>query len=201
MKNSRLVKVMLAGALVVGVVLALAVLLTACGSSPQATTTTAAVTSTTAAATPTTAVGTAASTVGTGLSKDDVLAFVNKAKAYIDANGKEAAIKEFMNTSGDFYPNGGELYIFAYDLTKDGMCLCLPPTPEKVGTSLWDLKDDTGNYFIRDFYNIAKTKGSGWSVYRYYNPAENNAVQDKTSYILKIDDTWLIGAGAYGVTG
>ena len=190
MNRLRVTKRLLATLAVLLLVLSLPLLVGACGASADDQTTT-----TAASAQPST---TAAA--GMGLTKADITAFVNKAKAYVDANGKVAALKEFMNTSGDFYPNGGELYIFAYDLGTQGINLCLPPSPAKVGTSLWDLKDDTGNYFIRAFDDIAKTKGSGWITYRYPNPAENNAVQDKTSYILKIDDTWFLGAGAYGVT-
>jgi hypothetical protein len=136
---------------------------------------------------------------GAPLIAADVMAFLDRALDYVQTNGKAAALAEFMDKTGSFYLRSGELYIFAYDLGSDGMCLCLPPEPAKVGTSLWDLQDDEGKYFIREFYDIARATGSGWSTYRYLNPSQGNEVQDKTAYIMKVDNTWLMGAGVYGL--
>ena len=45
--------------------------------------------------------------------KQDVQNLVLKAYDYVKANGKEKALKEFMNPNGPFVK--GELYIYAYD--------------------------------------------------------------------------------------
>ena len=125
----------------------------------------------------------------------EVKTFVEEALAYAKQHGKDAAIKEFMNTSGSFYRDNGRLYIFAYDMK--GIVLCLPAEPQKVGDNRWDLQDEKGVYFVRDFVSVATSAGAGWVFYRYPNPAQNMQVQDKSSYVAKVDDGWLLGAGIY----
>jgi polar amino acid transport system substrate-binding protein len=125
--------------------------------------------------------------------KDEVTAFVDEAYAYVQAHGKNASIKEFMNTSGSFFRGG--LYVFA--LNKDGVEVCLPTEPEKVGTNRWDVKDSNGVHFVQEMINTASEQGSGWVAYQYVNPAMGYQVQQKLSYVRKVDDEWLIGAGTY----
>jgi signal transduction histidine kinase len=126
-------------------------------------------------------------------SVSDVKAFVDEAYAYARVHGKDAAIKEFMDTSGSFFRAG--LYIFAF--TKDGVEICVPTEPEKVGTNRWDAKDATGAYYIQELIKKATTDGSGWVRYQYANPAMGYQVQQKVSYVRQVDPDWLIGAGTY----
>jgi polar amino acid transport system substrate-binding protein len=125
----------------------------------------------------------------------EVKEFVDEALAYAQSHDKEAALQEFMDTTGRFYRNKGSLYIFAYSMKGDA--LCLPAQPEKVGENRWDLKDESGGYFVRAFVYVAQSTGSGWVCYRYPNPSHDMQVQDKTSYVAKVDDEWLLGAGTY----
>jgi polar amino acid transport system substrate-binding protein len=126
----------------------------------------------------------------------EVKAFVEEALAYAREHGKEAAIKEFMSTSGSFWRDNGGLYVFAYDMK--GNVLCLPPEPAKVGDNRWHLKDENGGYFVRGFVSVAQSaSGAGWVCYRYQNPAQNMKMEDKSSYIVKVDNEWLLGAGTY----
>jgi signal transduction histidine kinase len=129
--------------------------------------------------------------------EDEVKALVDEAYAYAKANGREAALKAFMDTSGKFYQGQGRLYVFAYDLEDKGKCLSLPAEPGLVGQNRWDLKDDEGVYIIREFDAVVRASGSGLVKYRYLNPAQGNEVQDKIGYVRKVDDTWFLGAGAY----
>lgn len=126
-------------------------------------------------------------------SKGEVVAFVGKALKYVRQHGKQKAIAEFMKPSGPFFR--GELYIFAYDMK--GTVLCLPAQPQKVGEDRWDLQDPDGAYFIREIVDTAKDPGEGWVTYEYVNPAQGYQMQQKDSYVRKVDDTWLIGAGTY----
>ncbi len=123
----------------------------------------------------------------------EVVAFVDEAWAFARKVGKAKAIAAFMDTKGSFYHDG--LYVFAYDFK--GKVLCLPAEPTKVGENRWNLQDAKGVYFVRDLAGIAKTKGSGWLDYQYANPAQGMAVQQKSSYVRKVDSTWWLGAGMY----
>ncbi|MEI6451819.1 MAG: cache domain-containing protein, partial [Actinomycetes bacterium] len=122
-----------------------------------------------------------------------VKAFVDEALACARKVGKEKAIAAFMDTSGPFYRDG--LYIFAYDM--NGVVLCLPAEPDKVGDDRWDAQDPAGAYFVRELVRVAEGPGQGWVQYEYINPAQGDELQSKTSYVRRVDDTWLLGAGTY----
>ena len=147
----------------------------------------------TAPGTATTTPATAAVSAAKAPTRAEVVAFVDEAWAFARKVGKAKAIAAFMDTKGSFYHDG--LYVFAYDYK--GTVLCLPAEPAKVGENRWNIKDPKGVYFVRDLAGIAKTKGSGWLDYQYANPAQGMAVQQKSSYVRKVDSTWWLGAGMY----
>lgn len=91
----------------------------------------------------------------------------------------------------------GRGYYFVGD--SQGQSLLLPPQPELEGTSLIDLKDDKGNYFVRRFTQvIASDEGRGYVRYRWYPPGEKQNMQDKITYIARFEPfNWMIGAGDY----
>ncbi len=133
------------------------------------------------------------SPAATAPSKAAVKAFVDQAWSLARKVGKEKAIAEFMDTGGRFFHD--ELYVFAYDV--DGVTLCLPAQPDKVGEDRWDAQDPDGTFFVREFVAVAKDPGQGWVSYLYVNPAQGYELQRKTSYVRRVDDTWLLGAGTY----
>lgn len=133
----------------------------------------------------------AAATSG-AVSKDDVVAFVNKAVAYAGENGKAAALAAFNDPHGEFQV--GELYIFAYDFSGKNLAHY---DQSLVGEDLIDLKDPNGKPIIREFVRIAQS-GSGWLSYVWANPADDDRPEPKIAYITKVDDDWLLGAGTYG---
>lgn len=126
-------------------------------------------------------------------SRAEVKRFVDQAWELARAEGKDKAIEEFMDTSGPFYRDG--LYVFAYDMS--GTVLCLPAEPQKVGDDRWDAQDPAGAYFVREIVGVAKDPGQGWVTYRYINPAQGDELEQKSSYVRRVDDTWLLGAGTY----
>src|SRR5450631_2897189 len=123
--------------------------------------------------------------------KAEAKALVEKAAAYIKANGKEKALAEFNNPKGKFIDR--DLYIFAYDF--NGVNLALGSNPRMVGKNLLDLQDAGGKPLIRDLIHVAN-KGGGWYAYKWSNP-RTKKIQDKISYVLKIDDSMFIGCGVY----
>lgn len=128
-----------------------------------------------AAATPATA----------GERKSEAVAMVEKALAYIKANGKEKALAEFNNPNGAFVDR--DLYVFAYDVY--GVNKALATNPGMVGKNLIDMKDADGKDMIKDMIQIVK-KGGGWYDYKWDG-------LEKTSYVVKVDDTLWIGCGEY----
>ena len=126
-------------------------------------------------------------------SKAKVKAFVDEAFAYVQKNGKAKAIAEFMDKDGRFVR--GEQYIFADSF--DGTVLCFPTEPESVGKNLWDRRDPDGVYPVREMAAVAQDPGLGWVTYTYVNPAQGYQMQQKLSYVRRVDDTWFLGSGTY----
>ncbi|WP_173086552.1 lactate permease LctP family transporter, partial [Fundidesulfovibrio magnetotacticus] len=123
--------------------------------------------------------------IGSGDYKSEVVSLVEKALAYIKRHGKEMAIAEFNNPRGQFVDRS--LYIFAYDF--NGVNKALTTHPSLVGKNLLDMKDADGKEFIKDMIAVVK-KGGGWYDYEWQG-------REKTSYVVKVDDTLWIGCGEY----
>lgn len=121
----------------------------------------------------------------------DATAMVKKAVSYVREQGKDKALAEFNNPGGMF--KKGELYIFVTDL--QGRMLANGANAKLVGKDLIDLKDSDGKPFVKDYIEVARNKGSGWSDYKWVNPA-TKAIELKSTYVEKIDDL-VIGCGIY----
>jgi signal transduction histidine kinase len=126
-----------------------------------------------------------------GGTADEAKALVNKAVAYVKAEGKENAFAEFTNQKGKFVDR--DLYIFAVDF--NGVTLAHGGNAKLVGKELSGLKDADGNYFIKKFIELAKTKGSGWVDYKWVNPVTKK-IESKATYVQKVDNFFL-GCGVY----
>lgn len=128
---------------------------------------------------------------GAAASQKDAKALVEKAAAYLKANGKDATIKEINQVKGQF--DKGELYVFAYDMS--GKIIAHPKNPKLIGKDLLNVPDPDGKMFRRDIVEVAKTKGTGWVDYKYTNP-ETKKVEAKTTYVYKAGDM-ILCCGAY----
>ncbi|WP_242492585.1 cache domain-containing protein [Methanolobus psychrotolerans] len=126
------------------------------------------------------------------ISPEELVIFVESAYEYAQIHGQEAALKEFNNQTGQFVD--GELYIFAYDL--EGNTLALPFQPKLIGTARWNNTDANGVAYVQNFISTAQS-GGGFTQYLYIDPADNFTVKQKTSYVMMVDQDWLIGAGFY----
>lgn len=121
---------------------------------------------------------------------EEAKAMVGKAAAFMKANGKEKAFKEF--TEGTQFKKD-DLYVFVID-TK-GMTLAHGGNPKLVGKDMSGLKDADGKFFIKDMIDAANAKGSGWSDYKWTNPVTKK-IDPKSTYFQKVDDV-IIGCGIY----
>lgn len=120
---------------------------------------------------------------------DEAKTMVDKAVAFIKANGKDKSMAEFNNQKGKFIDR--HLYIFAVDF--NGITLANGGTPALVGKDMKGLKDSEGKLFIAEMIQLAKTKGSGWIDYNWLNKVTKK-IEPKTSYIQKVDN-YFVGCG------
>ncbi|MBI5439691.1 MAG: cache domain-containing protein [Deltaproteobacteria bacterium] len=123
--------------------------------------------------------------------REDAKAMVQKAVAYIQTHGKEAALSEFSNQRGAF--SKGELFVYAQDLT--GTVLAHGGTRAIIGQSHFDQADRSGRYFVREMIQMAKQEGCGWVEYDWFNPATGR-VQPKMTFVQRVDD-YFVGCGVY----
>ena len=119
-------------------------------------------------------------------SADEAKDMVEKAAAYYQANGKEKALKEFNNPTGQFVK--GELYVFAYD--SKCTVIAMPVNPKLVGINTLATPDIDGKFYRKEILEVANKSGSGWVDYKYKNPKTNKAEQ-KSTYVKKAGDIIL----------
>lgn len=125
------------------------------------------------------------------LTPDEVKDHVLSAKAYCAEKGVEVCIAEIGKKGGMF--DKGELYIWANDF--DGVITAHPKKPI-AGKNLMRYKDKAGNQVFKSFIDQIKAGNEGWSA-DYYWANSQGKQQLKNSYIIKIGDNQLIGAGIH----
>jgi cytochrome c len=116
---------------------------------------------------------------------------VEKAVAYVKANGEEKAIKEFSNPKGEFVK--GDLYVFALD--SKGVLLANMNVPHNVGKNIYNMPDSRGKLARKEYIDLANSKGSGWVDYHQLNPVTKKD-EAKVTYVQKVGNL-IIGCGAY----
>ena len=116
---------------------------------------------------------------------------VEKAVAFVKANGEEKALKEFNNPKGEFVK--GDLYIFVFD--PKGLLLANPNLPKLVGTNVYNSPDSKGKLHRKEMVDLANSKGSGWVEYYQLNPTTKKD-EAKISYVQK-EGNLILGCGAY----
>jgi cytochrome c len=126
-----------------------------------------------------------------GGTANEAKVLVEKAAAYVKAEGKEKAFAEFSNPSGKFVDR--DLYIFIVDF--NGLTLAHGGNAKLVGKNMLELKDADGEFFIKKFIEVAKTKGNGWVDYKWVNPVSKK-IEPKSTYIQKGDE-YFFGCGIY----
>lgn len=126
-------------------------------------------------------------------SADEAVAMVKKAATYLKLHGKEKAFADFADKNNTQF-HDRDLYIFVYDF--NGVAVAHGNNPKMVGKNLLEMKDNEGTFIIKEFINVAKTKGKGWIDYKWPNPL-TKAIEQKSAYIEKVDGDLIIGSGIY----
>lgn len=123
---------------------------------------------------------------------EEATALVKKGITYLKANGPEKSYAAFNDPQGQFVDR--DLYLFVFDMT--GKTLAHGANKKLLDKNLIELKDADGKAFIKEFVNVANTKGQGWVDYKWPHP-QTKAIEHKSSYVQKLDDGTLIGVGIY----
>ncbi len=118
-------------------------------------------------------------------------AMVNKAVAYIKANGPEKAYAAFDDKHGQFVDR--DLYVLVY--STDGKCLAHGANAKLIGKDLSDVQDVDGKYYIKERMQLAQAKQSFWQDYKFANPVSKK-IEPKSTFCERLDNS-VVCAGIY----
>jgi cytochrome c len=133
--------------------------------------------------------GVAAAADGAG--KDDAIAMVKKATAFIKEQGPDKAYPEISNKAGRFIDR--DLYVVVYQL--DGKVLAHGSNEKFVGKDMIDAQDVDGKLYVKERVELAGKQASFWQDYKFVNPVSKK-VEPKQMYCEKLDNT-AVCAGIY----
>lgn len=122
--------------------------------------------------------------------KEDCVALSEQAAKMMKAD-RDSALAEINKKDGQFVK--GKIYVFAM---KKSVMVGHAMNPNLLGKDLIDLKDTNGKEHVKEMLEVVKTKGAGWVDYMWPKPGETEP-SAKTSYVLKVDDEYFVGAGYY----
>jgi len=123
--------------------------------------------------------------------RDQVVNLVRRGYQYMKASGTTVAAKDFTDKAVNTY-RLGDIDLFVYDMK--GKCIAHGGNSSYVGQNQFDLKDQDGMYYIREYIDQARV-GGGWVDAKLQNSFQS-------TYVEKIDmgvDSYVIGAGFFPV--
>ena len=120
--------------------------------------------------------------------KDEAVAMVKKAVAYIKDKGADNAYQEISNRTGQFID--GDLYVVVYQL--DGKVLAHGGNVKFVGKDMKDAQDVDGKFFVKERIELAQKQPSFWQDYKFVNPVEKK-VEPKQMYCERLENTAVCG--------
>lgn len=123
--------------------------------------------------------------------KDEAIAMVGKAVAFIKSEGGEKAYTEFSVKGGKWTDR--DLYVVVYGL--DGKVLAHGSNAKLIGKQLIDAQDVDGVYYVKDRVELAKSKGKFWQDYKFVNPVTKK-IEPKQMYCERVGET-AVCAGIY----
>ena len=122
---------------------------------------------------------------------DEAKAMSQKARAAVNDMGREKAFAAFAAEGGGYMEK--DLYVFCMDM--EGVMLSHPKKPQLVGKNLADF-NKYGDELFKDMIATASGSGEGWVDYKWPYPGSEE-IRDKTSYIMKNNEDFFCGVGAY----
>lgn len=132
-----------------------------------------------------------AASASNGASKDEAVAMVKQAVAFIKDQGAEKAYPEINNKASKFHDR--DLYVVVYQL--DGKVLAHGSNEKFIGKDLIDAQDVDGKLYVKERVELAVKQPTFWQDYKFVNPVSKK-VEPKEMYCEKLDNT-AVCAGVY----
>jgi signal transduction histidine kinase len=122
---------------------------------------------------------------------DEAKLMSQNARDTVNEMGSEKAFAAFADPNGVFQKI--DLYVFCMD--HEGVMLSHAKKPELVGKNLKDFNKYGDNLF-QDMIAVSTGPGEGWVDYKWPYPGTEE-IKEKTSYIIKNNEGFFCGVGAY----
>lgn len=126
-----------------------------------------------------------------GANKDDAIAMVKKAVAFIKEQSPDKAYPELSDKAGKFIDR--DLYVVVYQL--DGKVLAHGSNAKFIGKDMIDAQDVDGKLYVKERVELAGKQASFWQDYKFVNPVSKK-VEPKQMYCERLDNT-AVCAGIY----
>lgn len=124
---------------------------------------------------------------------EDAVSLVKRTISLIERDGIKSVVRAINNRDRRFLDR--DLYLFVHDLRVPALLLAHGGNKNLVGKNTINLRDQNGKYFVRDLYEVVRTRGSGWVDYRWAN-AKTKKFEEKSSYVERVGD-YFVGVGVY----
>lgn len=126
-------------------------------------------------------------------SKEEAKVLCEAAAAHLKKVGFAQAKKDFAADKAKWMPK--DLYPFVVD--NSGV-MQFHISEKFIGMSTLGIVDASGKYFGKEMFQVYKSpKGIGWVDYEWVHPVTKK-VEDKTSYVQRVDGTdYFVGVGVY----
>jgi signal transduction histidine kinase len=118
--------------------------------------------------------------------ESDIQQITLKAAALIKDKGVDAGRNAF-DAEGEF--KYGEIYVNV--ISEKGVRLVYPPKPAGENMDVLEAQDVDGKYLIKDILELAKSKGEGWTGYRWTNPVTKK-IAEKVTYVKSVQERGVI---------
>ena len=115
-----------------------------------------------------------------GASKDDAIAMVKKAVAFIKEQGADKAYPEFTGKDA----NSSIATCTSSSISSTARCWPTARTPKFVGKDLSDAQDVDGKLYVKERVELAAKQPSFWQDYKFVNPVSKK-VEPKQMYCEK----------------
>jgi cytochrome c len=123
--------------------------------------------------------------------KDEAIAMVKKAVAFIGQQGADKAYAEFDNKSGQFVDR--DLYVVVYGF--NGVVLAHGANAKLIGKDMTDATDVDGKYYVKERLALAAKQADFWQDYKFVNPVTKK-IEPKEMYCQRLNQT-AVCAGVY----
>lgn len=118
---------------------------------------------------------------------------VDTTRDYYIAHGLEKTVEEIGREDSSL--KDGEFYVFLINY-KTGIVTGHGASRAIIGRDFLKVKDADGKFFLQAIIDASNGNDGGWAEYKWPNPVTKK-IENKFTYAIKLDDTYLIGSGYY----